>query len=54
MINKLYLKKIKKILEKNTRYETRWTWDEPTPYIMTDEKDYKKLMKYINKLLGGK
>ena len=51
MINKYYVRKIKKILEKNTRYETIRMWDEPTPYILTNAKDYYKLMEYIKKLL---
>lgn len=54
MINKYYVRKIKKILEKNTRYETIRMWDEPTPYIMTNAKDYYTLMKYIDKLLKEK
>lgn len=53
MNNKYYIKKIKKLLENNTRYETIRMWDEPTPYIMTNAKDYYKLMKYIDKLLEG-
>ena len=52
-MNKLYLKKIKKLLEKNTHYENISMGDTPTPYIMTNEKDYYKLMKYIEKLLKG-
>lgn len=51
IISKVYVKRIKKILEKNTRYETIRMWDEPTPYILTNEKDYNKLMKYIEKIL---
>ena len=49
----LYLKKIKNLLKKNTHYENRYRGDAPTPYIMTNEKDYYKLMKYIDKLLKG-
>ena len=54
MINKLYIKKIKKILENNTYYENKYMGDTPTPYIMTNEKDYNKLMKYLDKLLKEK
>ena len=53
-MTKYYIKKIKKILENNTHYENIARGDTPTPYIMTNEKDYNKLMKYIDKLLGGK
>lgn len=51
MINKYYVRKIKKLLEKNTHYESLKIWDEPVPYIMTNTKDYYKLMEYIKKLL---
>ena len=53
MINKYHVRKLKKILEKNTHYENRYRGDEPTPYIMTNEKDYYKIMKYIDKILKG-
>ena len=53
MNNKYYIKKIKKLLEKNTHYETIKVFEDPTPYIMTNAKDYYKLMNYINKLLEG-
>lgn len=53
MKNKYYIKKIKKLLEKNTHYETIKVFEDPTPYIMTNAKDYYKLMKYIDKLLEG-
>lgn len=56
-MNKLYVRlyatKIKRILKKNTHYENKYMGDIPTPYIMTNEKDYNKLMKYIDKLLKG-
>lgn len=51
---KYYIRAIKKILEKNTHYETIKVFEDPTPYIMTNEKDYYKIMKLIDKLLGGK
>ena len=54
MINKYYVRKLKKLLEKNTRYETIRMWDEPTPYILTNKEDYYKITKYIDKLLGEK
>lgn len=54
MINKYYVRKLKKLLEKSTRYETIGMWDEPTPYLLSNGKDYYKIMKIIDKLLGGK
>lgn len=54
MINKYYVRKLKKLLEKNTHYENKYMGDTPTPYIMTNEKDYYKIMKILDKLLGGK
>ena len=54
MINKYYVKKLKKLLEKNTHYYNKERAGEPLPYIMTDTKCYSKIMKYLDKLLGGK
>lgn len=51
MINKYYVWKLKKLLEKNTRYYNKERAGEPLPYIITDEKDYYKIMKLIDKLL---
>ena len=45
MINKYYVRKLKKLLEKNTRYYNKERAGEPLPYIITDEKDYYKIMK---------
>lgn len=50
MINKYYVWKLKKLLEKNTYFENNYMGDTPTPYIMTDEKDYYKMMNLVNKL----
>lgn len=50
-MNKYYIRKLKKLLEKSTRYETIGMWDEPTPYLLSNGKDYNKIMKIIDKLL---
>lgn len=54
MINKYYVRKLKKILEKSTHYYNLERAGEMFPYIMTETKDYYRLMKYINKLLKEK
>lgn len=48
---KYYVKRIRNIIQSNIHYETRYRGDEPIPYIMTDNKDYEKIMKYLDKLL---
>jgi hypothetical protein len=53
-MNKLYIKKIKKILEKNTFYENKYMGDAPTPYVLIEEKEYYKIVKYLLKLLEVK
>ena len=53
-MNKYYINKIKKLIEKNTLYEGTFGYNELKPYLMINEKDYNKLMKYIDKLLGDK
>lgn len=50
MINKYYVKKLKKLLEKNTRYYNKERAGEPLPYIITDEKDYYLIKLYLEKL----
>lgn len=57
-MNKLYVRywatKIKRLLKQNTYYENKFRSDEPTPYIMTNNIDYNKLIYYIDKILKGK
>ena len=50
MINKYYVRKLKKLLEKNTRYYNKERAGEPLPYIITDEKDYYKIILCVEKL----
>ena len=50
MINKYYVRKLKKLLEKNTRYYNKERAGEPLPYIITDEKDYYRIILCVEKL----
>ena len=49
-MNKYYINKIKKLIEKNTQYEETFGWKELRPYLLLDEKELNKLLKYIEKL----
>lgn len=53
LYTRFYVTKLKKLLEKSTRYETIGMWDEPTPYLFSNGKDYNKIMYCIDKLLKG-
>lgn len=50
MINKYYINKIKKLIEKNTLYEGTFGYEELKPYLMLNEKELKLLLKYLDKL----
>ena len=52
-MNKVYLKRILKIIDKNTFYENKYMGDTPRPYVMIEEKEYYKIVKYLLKLLEG-
>jgi len=49
-MNKYYINKIKKLIEKNTLYEGTFGYEELKPYLLLDEKELNKLLKYIEKL----
>ena len=50
MINRYYMRIIKKLIEKNTQYECSFSWQKPKPYLILENKDLEKLLKCIDRL----